>query len=497
LSLGACSLINHFDDVKPGTTGGSTGGPGTSSSTTTSTGSAGTGAGGDTPAGAGGGTSVTSGGGSATGGAGPTGGAGGGTAGSGTGGSATDSGVADVRQENAPPRVLQCRFTIGSATGGHRKLDDYSTFMGGDRTLADKFFMLPVGNGTTVRILTQLKGQQNNYLEYFASDGGGVGTVQNVYSGGRLVDAHKIDLNSSGALFISTDMHPPELVLHKFDDANQNWMPAVIQLTNPGDLGGSGNVEASFSPAPDGTIALAMSFQPMTGMPVTQAAFGLYRGGMLARVIPLFTDPNSDNARPTGVVRMPGAENYAFYGQSPQIQYEVRDTAATVTDTNHRTVPGTAFIITSGMDAAGKLNLVAADLGTAMMPSLKLLVGQADLTQAFTFDPTTFVLAKNAASLADVPVGSLSGLTDDMLLFAGPTGFTRKELSVWFVDIWGQTRVEQKLADTMGEVSNGIAAPRGMIGSANNKWHIAWSETMTDAGGVKYDILWYDQIECL
>ncbi len=492
LSVAACSVINHFDDVKPSITGGASGstGLGGTSSTATSTGATSGSGGGAT----GTSTDTTS---AAAGGAGwASGGASGGTGGSGTAGSAVDSGVGDVKTENAPPRVLMCRFLIGSATGGHKKLDDFSTFTGGDRTLSDKIFMLPVSNGTSVRILAQLRGQQNNYQQYFASDGGAFTPGPPLYSGGRLVDARKIDMNSSGALFISTDMHPPELVLHQFDDANQSPMPSVTQLTNPGDLGTSGNLEAIFAPAPDGTIALGMSFQTGVGS-TTQAAYALYSGAP-ARVVPLFSDTNSDNVRPTGALRIrPAAMNYMLYGQGPQYEYQIPDGARQATDTFHRTVPGNAFVLTMGVDIMGKLNLATADLGTPMMPSLKLFTGQTDLMQAYTFDPTSFVLAKSAASLADVPVGSLPGYIDDLLLFAGPTGFTRKELSVWFVDVWGQTRVEQKLADTMGEVDNGVAFPRGNIGSVNNKFHIAWSETLTDAQGVKYDVLWYDQIECL
>jgi hypothetical protein len=493
LSLGACSLINHFDDVKPGTTGGAGGSTGVGTTTTGTS----TSTGGSSTTGTGGATTAATGGGSNTGGAATTG-TTGGTGGAGTGGSAVDSGVGDVKTEMAPPRVLQCRFLIGSAMGGHRKLDDYSTIMGMDRTLTDKLFMLPVSNGTSVRILTQLRGTQNNYLQYFASDGGSSGMMgQPIYAGGRLMEARKMDMNSSGALVLNQDMHPPQFMLHRFDDANQNPMPAVNPLTNPGDIGTSGQVEGSFAPAPDGTIALTMSFPSMTGNFFT-AAFGLYTGTPVT-IVPLFNDPNPDVARPTNVLRVrPASMNYAFFGQSPEVEYQIPDSAGTLMQTQHRTVPGNLFVLMSGIDMMGKLNLVAADLGTAMMPSLKLYVGQTDPLQAFMFDTSAFVLAKSAASLADVPVGgSMSGLTDDMLLFAGPTGISRKELSVWFVDIWGATRVEQKLADTMGEVSNAVAFPRGVIGSANNKWHIAWSETLLDGMGNKYDVLWYDQIECL
>jgi hypothetical protein len=100
-------------------------------------------------------------------------------------------------------------------------------------------------------------------------------------------------------------------------------------------------------------------------------------------------------------------------------------------------------------------------------------------------------------SLIDTPIGSLNGLTGDMLLFAGPTGMTRQELSLWFIDIWGQTRVQQKLADTPGQVTAGLAFPRGTIGGANNKYHLVWAEKLADPTGASYNVLWYDQVECL
>ncbi len=84
---------------------------------------------------------------------------------------------------------------------------------------------------------------------------------------------------------------------------------------------------------------------------------------------------------------------------------------------------------------------------------------------------------------------------DDTLLFGGPTGLGRNQLSILFIDAAGRTRAEQKLADTAGEISNAVVIPRGssaLIG----QYHIAWSETVVDATGQKYDTVWYDQIEC-
>ena len=61
----------------------------------------------------------------------------------------------------------------------------------------------------------------------------------------------------------------------------------------------------------------------------------------------------------------------------------------------------------------------------------------------------------------------------------------------------GRTRAAQKLQDTQSPVSQGGIAPRGNIGGVGGKYHIAWAETHQDGSGSKYDVLWYDQIECL
>jgi hypothetical protein len=159
-------------------------------------------------------------------------------------------------------------------------------------------------------------------------------------------------------------------------------------------------------------------------------------------------------------------------------------------------MPGTPFVITAGLDLMGSLNIVMADLGTVQNPTLKLLVGQLDNAQAMTFLPGSLAVGKMAASVAEVPMGGMSGLGDDILYLAGPTGLSRKELSLLFVDVWGNTRVEQKLTDTLGEVTNAAIVPRG-VNTALGRYHIAWSEEYQDAMGNKYDKIFYDQLECL
>jgi hypothetical protein len=409
--------------------------------------------------------------------------------------------MVDAGFDSGPPRILSCRFVIGSATGGHRKLDDFSGLpASAERMIGDKIFMLPTGNGTSVRILAQLNGQQTSYFEYFASDTGGMQMPIVIPSGGRLMDARKIDMNTSGALVLSqVNGQPPQLMLHRYDDIGMGGSPTVLPLTNPNDLGTSGQIEARIAPAADGTIAVAFSYQTLPTM--SRAAFGLYSGAPV-RVVPLFDDPNQDATRPTGLMRLrPASLNYAFYGDpgTSQVEFQIPDGAQMLGDTMRRTVPGPAWVLMADPSPSlmGKLNLVAVDLDFPMQRWFKMFLGQSDVMQAFTFDPNTLPLVRMSTSLLDTPIGSLNGLTGDMLLFAGPTGASRKELSVWFIDIWGQTRVEQKLADTPGEVSAGLAFPRGSIGGPNNKYHLVWAETLLDGMGAKFNVLWYDQIECL
>jgi len=462
--LGGCSVINQFDDVKAG------------------------------PAGAGGAPTAGSGGSS------PDGGSTGGNGGSATGGSATaGSGGTSDAGPDATVRLLNCRFVIGSATGGHRKLDDFSQIPNAsERVLADKFFMMPTGNGTSVRILTQLRGQQNTYSEYFASDTMTGFQPQPIVSNGRLLDAHKLNVSTSGALIIETTsptmVEGPRFLLHTFDDANVGAQPTIAAITNPGALGTSGSIEGIFSPDPMGTFTVAASFSA-TGT-VFQAAVGIVRQpSQPIQLIPLFQDADSNVVRPSSVVRVAGGSSYAFYGETfrGQREYEIKSDG---TVGPMRALTGTASVLLANMSLSGKLDVMMGDVNTTAL-TLKLLVGQFDLSQAMTFDVTQLVTAKEASSISEVPVGALSGFVGDILLFGGPTGLSRKELSILFIDAMGRVRAEQKLADTPGEVANGVVFPRGTNTGVTGNYHIAWSETLLDPAGQKYDTVWYDQLECL
>jgi hypothetical protein len=513
-AVSACSLVNSFDDVKPAASGAAGAGMATGTSASTSSGtqtSGDTGSGGASAtgssgtggsAGDGSATSAVTGAGGRTVGTGGSGGVGGTI---GTGGSSISMPVdggsdapADAPADVPPPRLLTCRFVIGTPMGGHRMLDDFSTVTSGERTLDDKFFMTPLGNGSSVRILAQRRNQPS-YLEYFASDSPNNQPGQPIPSNGRMVDAHRIDMASSATLILQTLMgFPPQLMLHRFDDSMNGSMPTVSPLTNPGDLGSSGQIDARFSPAPDGTIAVAMSYvSATTGM---TAGFGLYSGAVM-RIIPLFSDmTNEDAVRPSAVSRVrPNNASYAFYGgqggQTTQVEYEIKDGARTILDTNIRRFGGPEFVLAADVNAAGSFNVVMANVGTLMNPTLKLLLGQFDRSQAMTFSPSSLAVGKSATSIVDIPIGGMSGLGDDLLYLVGPTGATRRELSLLVVDVWGRTRAEQKLKDTLGEVGNAAIVPRG-TGGVISKYHIVWSETRLDMNG-KYDVVLYDQLECL
>src|SRR5579859_7194032 len=409
--VAACSVINHFDDVKP------LGGGGSSTMSGSSGATGGPSGGGDGTGGAGVGGSQAGQGGVATGGA-NTGGANagganagganaggasmssGGAAGTvgGRSGAAGAGGVVDAGMEAGPP-LQTCRFVIGTPMGGHRKLDDFSSLPATmTRTMGDRFFMLPTGNGTSVRILVQLDGGQNNYLEYFASDGG-TPMGMSIAAGGRLLDARKIDMNTTGALVLSQAGGVTQFVLHRFDDATMNANPVTAPITAAGDIGSSGNAEAEMAPTPDGSIAVAMSFQ--TSPTTFQAAFGLYAGAPV-KIVPLFTDGNSDVVRPNAVLREPPMGlNFGFYGSvgGTQVEYQIPDSARAATDTFHRTMPSTGYVLMSQLSPTmGKLDFATVDFDIPMMRYLRLYVGQTDVMQAYTFDPTMFTLARMATS---------------------------------------------------------------------------------------------------
>jgi hypothetical protein len=477
--LGACSLINQFDDVKPAVDAG---------------GAAGT-SGGGTNGGASGTSAID---GSTGGSAGNTMG-GGGTAGASGNAGLSDSGPADTPPD--APRPLVCRFTLGSA-GNHKLLADFSTLpviAGSSRTLGDHLFLLPFNGGNQVRILGQFNGQQNTYVEYFASDSPPFPAGQTITSNGRLLDVHRLTPTSIGALVESTidrttnAQIPPQFELHTIRDGDFGPMPGVTPLTASGELGTSGSIEGLFSPDADGNLAIAASFQ----MPGTwRAAFGLFHPtNAPIALTPVFDNVSGDAARPSIVLRVrSNGASYAFYGESPQVEYEFKDD---LTMPGRRPILGNGFVVGATLDLLNKLNIAVADLGTMMAPHLQLKVGQFDPSAAMTFDPMTLVIGKEAASLLDVPIGSAPGFTDDALLMAGPTGISRKELSILILDVYGHTRAEQKLDDTAFEIGIGALAPRGGIGGIGGKYHVVWTETHTDPNGSKYDILYYDLIECL
>jgi hypothetical protein len=284
-----------------------------------------------------------------------------------------------------------------------------------------------------------------------------------------------------------------QLVLHSFDDSNASATPTVAALTLDGELGSTGSVDAHFLPSTDGKIALAAQFDVAPGM--SRACYGLYSGSPV-KMTSIFDDPNPDNVRPTSLVRVPGVAGYVFYGENPQYEYAIPDDPTTGAMPTRRPIAANGFVILANPNSTGKFNLASADLGTPLMPQLKLFTGQIDPTQIMTFDPKSFVLAKNATTLGEVPISAMNGYTDDFLLFAGPTGVSATELSILFLDVLGRTRAEQKLQDTRAPVNMAAIAPRGTVGGAGGKYHIAWSETNMDANG-KYDVLYYDQIDCL
>jgi hypothetical protein len=391
--------------------------------------------------------------------------------------------------------------------GNHVKLDDFSTAGTNGRTLSDKFFMLPLTNTSSVRILAQVQNQSmvgGAYYAYNGTDGGMPGPRQVIPSNGRLIGAQKLNPRQSLAMVIGNNTFdpdsgmpvPPLISLHTFDDSNFGTVPTVAPMTKPGGLGTNGNIDASVYADADGKVAIAANFGIAGGQ--SRAAYGLYNGAPVD-LIPLMDDPVQDNVRASTLTHVRGVAGYVFVGQAPQIEYEIPDDGADGSFMGvppHRQLMTNTFVIMANQDTAGMFNLAAADVGTQLMPKLALYTGQVTSTQLMTFDPTSFVLAKNAASLADVPVGSLNGWSDDLLYFAGATGVNGTELSILFIDALGRTRAEQKLADTMGRVNVGTITPRGVMGGVGGKYHIAWSETLSDAMG-QYDILWYDQIDCL
>jgi hypothetical protein len=482
--LVACSVINHFDDLKADISGAA-------------------GAGGTDVVGPAGGASNTggasnAGGGSNTGGASNTGGSAM-TADSGSAGGAGSASMTDSGSETSAPRLLAC----GEMAGTRVLVDDLSSRTGQDRLLQDRFFLYPLVNGNTARVVAQTRGSNSGYLLYYVNDGGKSGPTLVPNSNGRVLEVHKTGDTTTGVFVVSNGANGEQFVMHAFDDTTQQTAPMVKELTKPGELGTNGEIEGTFAPDKSGNVSIFASYVLTQGQ--YRAGYGLY-SGTLVSMLPLFdaTDPN--DARPSSSFRINDANikgGFAFYGEfpltKPQQEMVFQDGAslATVNQVVSKTSASglLPYVLVHTLNSAGKLNVASVtvnqDTGIFAMS-----VGQVTTDKVILIDVDKLTPAMQAVS-TDVPMGSTPGFLEDTLMFVGPVGTTRTQLSILAVDILGRKRMDQKLWTTTGKVSNAGIAPRGSVG-IGGRYHVVWTETMTDDAGTNaYDVIWYAQITCI
>ena len=206
--------------------------------------------------------------------------------------------------------------------------------------------------------------------------------------------------------------------------------------------------------------------------------------------------------RPNSSFRVGAQGSYGFFGEfgsaGGQHEYGVGDGQTFQTRPIQSAAAGQSlYTLTTTLNSTGKLNVAVAKADNAT-GAIALLTGQFASTAAMSFSEDKLNVAKQAAGFSEVPFGSIPGFLEDNLIFAGPTGTQRTELSILAVDVLGRKRIEQKLWNTTGKISNAAIASRGSANLIGGKYHVVWSETITDAQGMNgYDVLWYGQIECL
>jgi hypothetical protein len=483
--LSACSLINHFDDVKPELT--NAGGAGGDAQTTGSMGGA---AGGAGMTGGSGGTSAGDGGSVMTGDSGVAGGS-----------IANEAGPGDGGAEAAAPRVLACN----EVTNARHRMDDYSanTVTQG-RTLSDRFFAYPLVSGNTVRILVQHDGSPNSYLLYYATDQSSTGPFSVDNTNGRMLDVHKTSPTTSAAFVINVNdpAFGQRFAMQTYDDTTQGTTPTMeIALTARGELGTSGQVDATFSVDDKGKVGIVASFSLGASFRAGYGVFDLAVGSPVT-LTKLFDDVNPDNTRPSTSFRIAQQGTYAFFGNfgvpTAQTEYDLSDGQMPKSRQILATQPvaGQSLYVLGGTsNSTGKLDIAEAKVDTNS-GLLWLYMGQFNPTEAMTFTDAKLNLAKQAGGLGDIPFGSTPSFTGDNLIFVGPTGSARTDLAILAVDALGHVRIEQKLWSTTGKISNATIAPRGTVALIGGKYFIVWSETATDVNG-GYDTLWYSEIECL
>jgi hypothetical protein len=467
LLVGACSLVNKFDEVKETAAGGSGGSI------------SGTGGSGDSDASGTGGGSAT-GGGAGTGG--DVSGSGGGTGGS----ESMDAGggsVSDAPAE-AAPKLLTCRWVNAQPV----TIDDYSSLMGELRTLGDRMFAEPLNGSNRVRFIAQHNGPQNAYELYDVDDHGNA-NHQTISSNGRITDVRRTSSTAISGLVVNTTN--ARLDLHVMADDSMGQTAVISPLTNPGQLPNSGETEAvlGLNPRVPSELAFATSYVPAQGR--VTAGFGVYLQNGPVDITEIATlSASKDALMPRGIVRSSQGTTYAFVGDPTSVIV----TKMGGTPSALRAIGEKTIVLDLVMDDREGVDVMAAELGNP--PAL--LVGNVAAGQLDGFTTKDLVPIRQFTGLGDVPIGGPSHFRNGSIVLAGPLGGQGStKLGFLWLTSSGQivTNADISGGAIMGGIHSAVAAPRQMFGTLGGEFHVLWTEQYASSNGA-YEKLMYDLLTC-
>jgi hypothetical protein len=154
-------------------------------------------------------------------------------------------------------------------------------------------------------------------------------------------------------------------------------------------------------------------------------------------------------------------------------------------------IGGNAFVTDMEPAAAGKVDIIMAEIGT----TVGLRVGEIDEAKLATVVDTDLPLAKEAPDLSSIPFGDAPRFEGGLVSLVGPVGASRQQLGVMVIDPQGHLRVDLAPVARPGKVTTGGATPREWT-SITASLHLVWAETVAGDGG-DYDVIYYNQVGCL
>jgi hypothetical protein len=155
-----------------------------------------------------------------------------------------------------------------------------------------------------------------------------------------------------------------------------------------------------------------------------------------------------------------------------------------------------SFLLAASVDRSGLLDVAFVDLSQ----QVALMAGQVAPSDLESFQSTDLPIATMFGGLTDVPYTTLPQWIGDNLVTFGHTGVSATDLTIIWADPHGHLRAHQKLEQVATGSKLGAAAfaPEAELGDLGGVLDVVWVVTSVDPdGGEPYDVMYYDQVQCL